>query len=503
MKTIILFLSLLITFQFTHAQKRGAVWCFGDSALVDFSDILNISTGHSTVKSRGTCVSISDTSGQLVLYAFTRAGVNGNSASVINNQDLQIQFGDSIVGEGWYHELVIIPNSGNDSSYVLFSVGVTGSSEMGFFYSIIDMSANGGLGEVIQKNVQLENFTAVDCLSAIKHGNGRDWWVIVRKSDYPSGSNNDFYLYLVSPAGIINQPIQSIGSQNSTNSGRLSFNSSGNRMCFINYKGLIELNDFDRCTGTISNPVTISPESLSSPWPALWSAEFSPSSERLYVSRIAENAADSSRLYQFDLNASNISASKIKIWETSFVTTIAQLKKAPNNKIFIATNFGQVYPYTDSMYNSINMNLSVINAPDSLGIACDLQPFSFYLGGKRSYAGLPNNPDYDLGPLAGSLCDSLTSISEPIKNSEASIYIYYAPGWDKAFINADKLKGHHYRLRVLDIVGKEVYSENGNLNSPYFTRDLNCASFASGIYLLIFETEKERLVRKFEVVGIK
>ncbi len=85
-----------------------------------------------------------------------------------------------------------------------------------------------------------------------------------RKSDFPSGSNNDYYVYLITPSGVISQPIQSVGSQNSTNSGRISFNSNGTRMSFINLIGLIELYDFDRCTGLISNPVTISLKVL---WP--------------------------------------------------------------------------------------------------------------------------------------------------------------------------------------------------------------------------------------------
>ncbi|MBL0341881.1 MAG: hypothetical protein IPP71_13640 [Bacteroidetes bacterium] len=48
------------------------------------------------------------------------------------------------------------------------------------------------------------------------------------------------------------------------------------------------------------------------------------------------------------------------------------------------------------------MTLSVINYPDSLGTACGYSPFSFYLGGKRTYYGLPNNPDYDMPAIAGS-----------------------------------------------------------------------------------------------------
>ncbi|MBL0341882.1 MAG: hypothetical protein IPP71_13645 [Bacteroidetes bacterium] len=57
--------------------------------------------------------------------------------------------------------------------------------------------------------------------------------------------------------------------------------------------------------------------------------------------------------------------------------------------------------------------------------------------------------------------------------------MYYAPDWEKAFINADNLKGKITGYEWL-MFWKEVYAESGALNSPYFTRDLNCASFAKG-----------------------
>ena len=380
------------------------MWCFGDSALVDFSDTSNIALGTSAVRSRGSCASICDSSGSLLFYSSYDYdfNINGGPAfqngEIFNSQHQTMQNGDSIVMAAWYLETVIIPFPESDSLYYVFSTPVTGNSIKGIFYSVVDMSLNGGLGEVIQKNVQLENFKTVDCITSVKHGNGRDWWVVFRKSDFPSGSNTDYYIYLVKPNGVFSQAIQSVGSQNSTNSGQISFNSQGTRMAFINLVGLTELYQFDRCTGLISNPVTIAPESTQAPWPGLWSAEFSPSGNNLYVTRIPVVVTDSSRLFQYDLLASNILASKLTLWSAPWMITIDQLKMAPDNKMYLTTNYYQIYPYQDTMYNYINMNLSVINSPDSLGFACDLQPFSFYLGGKRSYAGLPNNPDYDLGP---------------------------------------------------------------------------------------------------------
>ena len=486
-----------------NAQKRGAVWCFGDSALVDFSDPANIITGTSILKSRGSCASISDTSGNLLFYAGydNDVYINGGGAfingEIISHNHTTMTNGDSINLQLWYREVVIVDKPATSNQYYVFSIEVTSNNPQGLFYSIVDMSLNGGLGEVIQKNVQLENFKAVDCLSAVKHGNGRDWWVIFRRFNSVSSPNNDYYVYLVTSTGVFGQPIQNVGSLNSTNLGEISFNSTGTQMAFINYVGLIELYDFDRCTGLFSNPVNISPESSQAPWPGLWSAKFSPSGNILYVTRIPAVVTDSSRLFQYDLAAPNIASSQLTLWSAPWSTTIDQLKMAPDNKMYLTTNFGQVYPYTDSMYNYINMNLSVINSPDSLGTACDLQQFSFYLGGKRSYAGLPNNPDYDLPALVGSPCDTLVSQNE-LAGAAAigSLHVYYHPAWEKAFINASNLKGKTGKLLVYDIQGKVVHSEPLRIQNGYYTRDLSMIGRADGVYLVVVETEQERLVKK-------
>jgi hypothetical protein len=497
MKRLFCFILILVlVWGSASAQKRGSVWCFGDSALADFSDTANIVTGTSSVKSRGSCVSISDSAGHLILYAYTRAGVNHNTTLLKNNQDSLVQNGDSIVGEGWYRELVLISYPESDSLYILFSIGVTGSSQPGIYYSIVDMSLNGGLGAVIQKNVQLENFKAVDCLSAVKHGNGRDWWVIFRRFNSVSSPNNEYYVYLVTSNGVLVQPIQYVGSLNSTNLGEISFNSAGTKMTYINYVGLIELYDFDRCTGLLSNPITISPESTQPPYPENWSAEFSPSGDLLYVSQIAAFPPDSCYLLQYNLNSANILLSADTIWKSPYFENMGQLKLAPDAKIYLTTNFGGGYPYSDTTYSYINTNLSVINSPDSLGSTCNFQPFSFYLGGKRSYFGLPNNPDYDLPALAGSPCDTLVSVGEAPQIQQAALSVFYHSAWEKAFINASNLKGKSGKLLVYDMQGKIIHQEPLRIQNGYYTKDLSMQGKAHGVYLVIVQTEREHLARK-------
>ncbi|MBK9423417.1 MAG: hypothetical protein IPN54_04665 [Bacteroidetes bacterium] len=67
---------------------------------------------------RGSCVSLSDSNGDLLFYAHTRAGVSGITTGLIFNSTHQLLLdGDSIAGGGWYQEMVIIPNPADDSSF--------------------------------------------------------------------------------------------------------------------------------------------------------------------------------------------------------------------------------------------------------------------------------------------------------------------------------------------------------------------------------------------------
>ncbi len=480
-------LLLLTATHFSAAQNRNSVWCFGDSALIDFGDTSNVIIGSCGLDTRGSCVSISNETGDLLFYANTRAGFGTFTTVVFNITGNLMQNGDLIMGEGWYNELVILPNPADDSTYYLFSLGVAGI--YGLYYSIIDMRLNNGLGSVMSKNNLLQSFPMVDCLNAVKHGNGRDWWIIFRQ-DPQFNPSDEFLTYLITPNGISNYTSQNIGGYIYSNNGDIVFSPSGNKFLSMNPAGLVEILNFDRCSGIITLDNHIEDNVLTPPSHNLWHGAFSSDESKLYIT-----ASDTiTYLYQYDLNAPNISASK---------DAGGGLKLAPDNNIYLALGYYNgmqfPYPYPDSVFNMYNMNLSIINSPDSLGTACDFQPYSFYLGGKRTYLGLPNNPDYELGSLVGSSCDSLTSISEKPFVSDPELLIYYASDWQTAFINANKLKGTKYLLEVFDLHGKSIFRESGKISPPYFTKNLNCSGFAKGMYVVNLITDKEKLSKKFVV----
>ncbi len=501
MKTVVIVVLFVSYFIPTYGQKEGYVWCFGDSSGIDFNSLNNPVTIHSAAKSRGSSASISDSSGNLLFYSsYNPQALWGGSVDyngeVYNRNHSRMPNGDLVITEAWYHEQVIIPDPGNPGKYYLFSINVTGG--LGLFYSKIDMSLNSGMGDLAQKNILLESGKSRDCLTAIKHGNGRDWWIIWRSYNT---ANDEFHLYFVDSTGISGPFIQHYGSANLYGICTICFSPDGRKLANISYAGLIEIYDFDRCTGQLSNYQLIYSGGTQYLY-YLWGCSFSPNNRFLYISSSGYNYP--SFLYQFDTWDPNMINSFDTLWSTSIPNNAGgSLKLGPDGKIYFACawsdsiNFN--YPYPDSVFNTINNNLSVINYPDSPGVACGFAPFSFNLGAGRCYWGLPNNPDYELGAVVNSMCDTVLSVdSRPLTvDRNSQLHVFYHPGWQIAFINAEGLKGKKYNLQVYDLFGRRIFTEEGNLNSEYFTKDLNCVGFAKGMYIVKISTENENLSKKF------
>jgi hypothetical protein len=87
----------------------------------------------------------------------------------------------------------------------------------------------------------------------------------------------------------------------------------------------------------------------------------------------------------------------------------------------------------------------------------------------------------------------------PVQETHPNLFFYYSPQWQTAFINANQLNGTSGKLQVFDASGKLVFEESTKINPPYYTKNLNCTSFAKGIYVVTLESDEQQLVRKFVV----
>ena len=486
-----------------NGQYNGNHWTFGDSAYVNWSNPSSPIVGSAAFNYRNGSCSIGDSNGVL-LYAGLINNVAALDCYIWNKHNQRIGDSIKIYGGQWYHSSLLIPDPGNDSIIYLFTIGVTSASRYGFYYSRINYKANNDSGLVIQKNVQLNNFPAFDGLMGVRHGNGRDWWVVSQRWFAPSGqvASNEFTLYLISPVGISGPFLQNIGSSHSTNLGHLFFSSDGNQFVNVSIRGLIELYNFDRCTGLITSTIPIEQEPSTSPYPNTHlNCAFSSNNDRLYVMSFSQISL-AYYIYQFDLTAPNIAASKTVIDSFSNPAEgMGEMRLAPDGKIYIACfdlTYSWPYPDTITAYTTYNNNLSVINFPDSLGAACDFQPFSFNLGTGRSYFGLPNNPKYELGAWVGSPCDTLTvGQAENDEKNDVFFQAWYNPEWNMIHVNAAKLKGKSGVLRLFNVEGRVVVERNVDvIAGGYFTGEITMNGIAAGVYIVSLTTEKDKVQSK-------
>ena len=507
MRSLFLIIFLLIN-TVTSAQYTDRYWVFGDSAGIDFKIPSSPQPANSILRVRGTCASICDSAGDLLFYCGSpnwTEWLNPNGpirfGTVVNKNHEIVDSGDTLVGSLWYQEMTIVPMPNNDSLFYVFCAGVT-SSANGLFYSIVDVNYNNGQGRVIQKNVQLRNDTMADCVAAVRHGNGRDWWVFVR-SWSSTDARNDVTGYLVDPGGVTGQATQYVGpALVGYGFKRMKFNSDGNHAYFVDFSGYIERYDFDRCTGVFSNRTIYS--TTSSLYYGYWDFEISPDESKMYAVRTLQGPLqDSSILIQFELDTATFIASAQVLGLYKEPDRGGALKRAPDGKIYYSMQSAvpdACYDYLHcfTTVTTTNSNLSVINYPDSAYPACDYQPFSFYLGGHKAYYGLPNNPYYEMDTLHGSPCDTLTAVglleASPVQHS---LNLYYDKGWEMLFVNAEKLQGQTAKITMYTSSGQLVYSTTQIVRGGYLSFNTSVASFASELFIVRVQTNKEVITGKF------
>ena len=411
--------------------------------------------------------------------------------------------GDSLNSSTWYQEMTIIPNPSDSNHFYLFHIGVTQSLFPGFYYSLVDLSYNSGLGKVIQKNIQLQSFPVCDGIAAVKHGNGRDWWVMFRRWDPSGTTNNEFYTYLITKYGMQGPFIQNIGHQHANSFNRLVFSTDGLKLYCCTNRNLLEVYDFDRCSGLLSNVWTINDQFGTVPQSGYWSLAVSPDKSKLYLTADDEFPPyNTSYLFQYNLNDPDPLLTADTLYTDTGQVSVGLVRLAPDGKVYFSSidytpDSEFFYLYDSAHYNNFNMNLGVVNQPDSLGSSCQFTPFSFYLGGHRTYAGLPNNPNYELDPDTNSICDTITVVNDLPQHLKEKLYVWFNSQWQTAFINAQHLIGKSYALQIYDVAGRNIFKEEGKLDSEFYSKNLNCASFSSGMYIISLTTENEMLNQKF------
>ncbi|TYA53892.1 T9SS type B sorting domain-containing protein [Formosa maritima] len=380
MKKLLLYILLLGVFT-TYSQEEASNWYFGENAGIQFSN-----DGSITILNDGQlntlegCSSISDSNGNLLFYT--------DGITVYNRQHNILSNGFGLLGDpSSSQSAIVVPKPNNPDIYYIFTVG-SNSSQTGLKYSEVDMTLDGGLGAITQKNINLLNKCSEKVSAVLKDCTSQSIWVITLSNVNGSSTSflNSFHAFEVSTAGVNTTSV--VSSFNNLNisdlRGYLKLSPNGEKLACANVQsGGLLLFDFDKQTGIVSNELRLN---INSPYNEPYGVEFSPNSNLLYVSSSNDLFGPTdhipsnhhSTITQFNLTATDIVASQVVIDQQNLFRSALQL--GPNGKIYrsMAATYAQGYPF-----------LSVINNPNEIGQACDYQNNAINLGNNNSTQGLP------------------------------------------------------------------------------------------------------------------
>ena len=366
MKGYITFLLISLLPLGAFAQGEGNIWIFGTGAGIDFNSGSAVAISSSCTGAEGTA-SISTEDGDLLMYS--------NGKSVWNREDDMMPGGSSLMTSdpsSTSQASAIFPVPGSDSLFYVFSLEALGS-DGGLYYSIVDMTLDGGLGDVLADETGVLIDDGMCEKMTIVAGECENVWLIVH-----SAAVNEYYSYEITEEGISAPVVSVIGDgdfEGGYEVGVIKVSSDRTKMIASLYPGFTtaenaaEMYDFDPVTGIVSNREVLIDASSD-----LWSggfyygASFSPDDSKAYFS-------NGSELVQFDMSlatTADIIASGTHIAFVSY----GDMKVAPDGKIYVVSSFGS--------------SLSTINSPNLAGTACDYEVSSFSLGSGSATFGLPN-----------------------------------------------------------------------------------------------------------------
>ena len=463
----------------SFSQKRDLFWMqcsyngIWPRGAIDFSSgIAEIITVDRPMGMLHTAnLTMGDTSGQAIYWTNGVTIENRFAESMKNSKNFNPGFWTDYYGEyglAITQAIVSLPMPEHDSLYAVFHVSAENIFSNNLFDAqplrlsgtVINMNLDSSRGAVVKglKNVTLIDDTLVNGrLTACKHGNGRDWWVITQ--EYFS---NRYYKLLLSKDTVYLKDEQPIGytPEEQDIIGQAVFSPDGSKYAVISRTDTIQFLDFDRCTGEFSNPVTlVVPDSVFSSI----GLAFSPSGRYLYASTFWH-------VVQFDTWAMDIQSSvdTVAVFDQTFDSLavnlpfdFAYMALAPDKRIYIHT------------WNSTT-RLHYIEFPDSAGDACNVVQHSFAL---PSYNfSLPNHPNYDLGRLLGAPCDTLTAIEEVVAPDHFRIY----PNPASESINIVYDVQQHALFELFDLWGRKVTATT--LYSYHKNRVVHVNELPPGLY---------------------
>lgn len=343
------------------AQGQNNNWHFGQKMGINF----NVSPAQlfqSNIRTGEGCSAVSDASGNLLFYTmgpriWDRNGNEmPNATGLLGNGPIQqgVPVGSSAYG------VVIIPHPGNANQYFVFSGDAIEDATYKLYYSLVDMTLNGGMGDVVPsvKNVLLMS-NVYEYLSSTRGGDCKSYWLLARTSGIMT---REFYAFKIDETGVSATPVITVPPQMALSAqphtcfaaDGITMVSSGQKLVLSKFNNLTgEVYDFVGIDGAEMGPVA-----------------FSPDATKVYI------AANNWGVKQYDLslmpNTAAVAASVTTVDSNhnDFGTLYYNdVRLGPDGRIYIIKN-----NFTSTGFN---ISISAINNPDVAGTACNFIPEAF------------------------------------------------------------------------------------------------------------------------------
>lgn len=364
MRSVLFFFSLSL---FTSLALQGQNnetnwWYFGYAGGIEFTTGSPVPAPGSPIATSEGSSSVSDkVTGNLLFYSDGQIVYDATHNPMPNGTGL-------MGGSSSTQSCLIVPLPGSTTIYYVFTTSELGISS-GTRYSVVDMTLNGGLGDVVvaSKNTLLFSPNS-EQLAATKHANCTDWWIMTKELD-----NNVHHAYLLTSTGVSGPVTSTLGLSCGTISyGQGKFTPDGTKYAMAAGAAWnVQLFDFDNSTGILSNALTLA--SGVGFGEDVYGLSFSGDNTKLYVMRGSAGGS----LYQYDISSgvpATILASATFIGSTG---SYPQLQLAKDYKIYIASG---------------GTSIGVINNPNVTGVGCGLAPASIPISGSCAI-GMCNFPD--------------------------------------------------------------------------------------------------------------
>ena len=360
MKYILMLLLICVNFSYGYAQynsNHNKFWAFGSHAGVDFTTGTPLGV-YTSINILEGCGSVCDGSGNLMFYT--------DGKIVWDKTGTVMAHGSSIVPFSTYDAAQgaeIVPVIGNINQFYIFSSDVYTSGDLA--YSIVDMSLNSGLGDVVVGSAGISlghNFAEKMTTVA---GDNCDIWVITHRRD-----SAVFWLYDITSSGISSPVVSNVGTFPHYNAGVVKVSPNREKIvvqvCEGSTQHGTELYDFNSSTGSVSNCQKI--DSLDNNY----GAEFSPDNTKLYSSTLTGTT-----IYQYDISLSSTTAIIGSMLSIGTSSSVGDMKLGPDGKIYVVRE--------SSGY------LGCISSPDSVGTLSGFINNAVTLtSGTTGKLGLPN-----------------------------------------------------------------------------------------------------------------